>query len=245
MPNGTDTALHYRLLKLIEERPEISQRELASELGLSLGKVNYCLKAFITKGLIKVNNFRRSDNKLAYAYLLTPQGIEEKARVTVRFFRRVEAEYETLKQEMAQLERQRDALFASGSIPADVVKRIRERLPDVVAVYLFGSVAGGQAHGKSDLDLAVLSDAPVDAEALWHLAQDIAGIVGVDTDLVDLRHASTVMRMQVIAGGKRLYCRDRETCEIFEDFVFSDFARLNEERAGILEDVGQRGRVYG
>jgi len=106
MPNGTDTALHYRLLKLIEERPEISQRELASELGLSLGKINYCLKAFISKGLIKVNNFRRSDNKLAYAYLLTPKGVEEKARVTVNFFRRVEVEYEALKQEMENLGRQ-------------------------------------------------------------------------------------------------------------------------------------------
>jgi len=97
MPN---TAFNYRLLKLINERPEISQRELARELGLSLGKVNYCLKAFISKGLVKVNNFRRSGNKRAYAYLLTSQGIEEKARVTVRFFKYVEAEYEALKQEI-------------------------------------------------------------------------------------------------------------------------------------------------
>jgi len=103
MPNGTDAAFNYRLLKLIEQRPEISQRELAAELGLSLGKVNYCLKAFVRRGLVKVNNFRRSDNKRAYAYLLTPQGIEEKVRVTVRFFRRVESEYETLKQEVAHI----------------------------------------------------------------------------------------------------------------------------------------------
>jgi len=100
-----DIALHYKLMKLIERRPEISQRELAAELGLSLGKVNYCLKAFIARGLVKVNNFRRSDNKRAYAYLLTPKGIEEKARVTVRFFRRVETEYESLKQEMENLGR--------------------------------------------------------------------------------------------------------------------------------------------
>ncbi len=100
MPNKTDAGFNYRLLKLIEQRPEISQRELAGELGLSLGKVNYCLKAFITRGLVKVNSFRRSGNKRAYAYLLTPKGIEEKTRVTVRFFRHVESEYEALKREL-------------------------------------------------------------------------------------------------------------------------------------------------
>jgi len=98
-----EQGLHYHLLKLIEERPEISQRELARELGLSLGKINYCLKAFIARGLVKIDNFRRSDNKLAYAYLLTPKGIEEKARITVEFFRDVEAEYEMLKREVESL----------------------------------------------------------------------------------------------------------------------------------------------
>ena len=91
------------MFKLIEQQPEISQRELTAALGLNLGKINYCLKAFINRGLVKVNNFRRSNNKLAYAYLLTPQGFEEEARVTVRFFRRVEAEYEILKQEVEHL----------------------------------------------------------------------------------------------------------------------------------------------
>ncbi|RMH14347.1 MAG: MarR family EPS-associated transcriptional regulator [Gammaproteobacteria bacterium] len=100
MQNDSKVALHYRVMKLIEENPEISQRELARELGLSLGKVNYCLKAFIAKGFVKVDNFRRSDNKRAYAYLLTPRGIEEKARVTMQFFRRVEAEYKALRREV-------------------------------------------------------------------------------------------------------------------------------------------------
>ncbi|MDQ6951031.1 MAG: MarR family EPS-associated transcriptional regulator [Mariprofundales bacterium] len=104
MPNEIDTAFNYRLLKLIEARPETSQRELASELGLSLGKVNYCLKAFIARGLVKVNSFRRSDNKLAYAYLLTPKGIEEKTRITLVFFRRAEAEYEVLKGEIENID---------------------------------------------------------------------------------------------------------------------------------------------
>ena len=109
MPNDTDVAFNYRLLKLIEERPEISQRELAAKLGLSLGKVNYCLKAFVSRGLVKVDNFRRSDNKHTYAYLLTPKGIEERARMTVRFFRAMDAEYKTLKQEVELLEQQRNS----------------------------------------------------------------------------------------------------------------------------------------
>jgi len=245
MPNGADTAFNYRLLKLIEQRPEISQRELAIELGLSLGKLNYCLKAFVIRGLVKVNNFRRSDNKRAYAYLLTPQGIEEKARITVRFFRHVEAEYETLKQEMAQLEMQRETMSGKGRISPEVVKRMRELLPNVVAVYAFGSMVSGETHAESDLDLAVLADAPVDPQQLWKVTQDIAAIMNMETDLINLRQASTVMRMQVIQGGQRLYCCDQAACDAFEDFVFSDFARLNEERSGILEDVERRGTVYG
>jgi len=245
MPNDTDTAFHYRLLKLIEERPEISQRQLAAELGLSLGKLNYCLKAFVGRGLVKVNNFRRSDNKRAYAYLLTPKGIEEKARVTVRFFRRVEGEYEALKQEVAHLDLQQN--FASGTyqLSQETVEKICASLPDVMAVYLFGSAVSGKMHPESDIDIAVLTDSPIEPERLWKLAQDIAAMVGREVDLIDLRTTSTVMRMQIIKVGKRLYCRDQAACGAFEDFVFSDFARLNEERAGILEDIKQRGAVYG
>ena len=81
--------IDYRLFKIISEKPEISQRELASALGLSLGKTNYCLKAFIARGLVKVNNFRRSDNQKCYSYLLMAKGIEEKTKIT-RFFYRVE-----------------------------------------------------------------------------------------------------------------------------------------------------------
>jgi len=107
MSNESDAELHYRLLRVIEQQPEISQRDLAQELGLSLGKVNYCLKAFVARGLVKVGNFRRTDNKLAYTYLLTPKGFEEKARVTLRFFRRIEAEYETLKHEVERYEQRK------------------------------------------------------------------------------------------------------------------------------------------
>jgi len=117
MVNDSFSAIDYRLFKLISDKPEISQRELASELGLSLGKTNYCLKAVIARGLVKVDNFRRSDNKRAYAYLLTPKGIEEKARVTVQFFHWVEAEYESLKREVENIDRDESGVVAQrGSV---------------------------------------------------------------------------------------------------------------------------------
>ncbi len=105
--------VHYRLLKLIEATPDISQRELAREMGVSLGKTNYCLKALVTKGFVKLENFGRHRNKLAYAYLLTPAGIEEKARVTVSFLRRKEQEFETIKQEITRLREEVEPRHAS------------------------------------------------------------------------------------------------------------------------------------
>ncbi len=98
-----DDEIRYRLFRLIEANPGISQRELARELGVSLGKVNYCLRALIDKGWVKAHNFRRNRNKLGYAYLLTPSGMKEKARLTVRFLRRKMAEYEALEAEIERL----------------------------------------------------------------------------------------------------------------------------------------------
>lgn len=94
---------HLKLLRLLEGNPRMAQRELADALGISVGKANYCLKALLEKGLIKVSNFRRSDNKLAYAYLLTPAGVSAKASLTVRFLARKVAEYEQLRNEIEQL----------------------------------------------------------------------------------------------------------------------------------------------
>ena len=96
----------YRILKLLEADPAASQRKLADQLGISLGRVNFCLQALIDKGLVKANNFRNSANKRAYLYLLTPTGIEEKARVTARFLRRKLDEYEILKCELEELQRE-------------------------------------------------------------------------------------------------------------------------------------------
>lgn len=95
--------LHYKLLKQLENNPELSQRDLAKELGISLGRVNYCLKALVDKGLLKARNFKNSNSKWAYAYLLTPKGITEKAKITARFWKRKEKEYETLKEELEAL----------------------------------------------------------------------------------------------------------------------------------------------
>ncbi len=104
--------LRYKLLKLLAEEPEISQRDLASRLGISVGKTNYCLSALVDKGLVKINNFRRANNKLAYAYLLTPGGIEEKASVTVSFLQRKMREYAELQEEIDVL---RQEMLLSGA----------------------------------------------------------------------------------------------------------------------------------
>lgn len=96
-------AAHYHLLRLIEEQPEISQREIARLLGVSVGKSHYLLKALIVKGLVKVGNFRRNDNKLAYAYLLTPSGFATKLNLTRAFLHYKEAEYLAMHDEIARL----------------------------------------------------------------------------------------------------------------------------------------------
>lgn len=96
----------YRILRLLEADPNASQRKIAGELGISVGRVNYCLQALIERGLVKAKNFRNSANKRAYMYLLTPRGIEEKATVTARFLRIKLVEYEALKRELEELQRE-------------------------------------------------------------------------------------------------------------------------------------------
>lgn len=97
---------YYRVLHILQNRPEVSQRELAKELGISLGAMNYCLRALIQKGQIKIDNFRKSSHKLGYAYILTPQGLMEKSRITRRFLERKILEFEYLKKEIDKLSRE-------------------------------------------------------------------------------------------------------------------------------------------
>lgn len=96
----------YRLIRLLEANPRMSQRDLARELGVSLGKANYCLRALSQKGLVKVRNFKNSRNRTAYKYLLTPKGIEEKARLTLQFLKIKTQEYESLRIEIEQLRKE-------------------------------------------------------------------------------------------------------------------------------------------
>lgn len=116
--------IHYRIFKLIEAQPDISQRQLAKALGVSLGKTNYCLRALIDKGQVKARNFRRNQSKKTYVYLLTPKGIEEKAQLTAHFLRRKMAEYEHLKYEIEQLKHEVDhQMVGAGSAVAESLVR--------------------------------------------------------------------------------------------------------------------------
>ena len=94
---------NFRLMKLLHDNPQLSQREMAKSLGLSFGGVNYCLKALIDKGLVKILNFSQNQNKFGYVYLLTPSGISEKAQLTGIFLRRKLQEYEALDAEIKKL----------------------------------------------------------------------------------------------------------------------------------------------
>ncbi len=96
--------IDLKLLKLLEENPALSQRQLADRLGVSLGKTNYCLKALKEKGLVKWGNFSSNPNKLQYMHLLTPKGIRQKLSLTAHFLERKQAEYEQLKLEIASLQ---------------------------------------------------------------------------------------------------------------------------------------------
>tara|TARA_B100000401_G_C52802172_1_gene719132 strand:+ start:1021 stop:1320 length:300 start_codon:yes stop_codon:yes gene_type:complete len=99
MKNNPD---HFEILRKIKSKPNSSQRELASELGFSLGKLNYCLKALKEKGLIKIKNFQKNPNKISYVYILTPKGISEKTSLTLNFMKRKMIEYDELKKEIEE-----------------------------------------------------------------------------------------------------------------------------------------------
>ena len=105
----------YKLLKLIEAEPHLSQREIAQKMGVSLGKTNYCLKALIDKGFIKFQNFYKNEKKSAYIYFLTPRGIEEKAEVTYRFLQRKIKEYKDIQIEIESLQLEADELKDIGA----------------------------------------------------------------------------------------------------------------------------------
>lgn len=108
--NAYQEELRLRVMRVLEENPEATQREIASELGVSLGGVNYCIKALVDMGLVKLNNFVNSHRKMGYAYILTPDGIAEKAKITARFLKQKMVEYEQLKKEIDQLKAEVDSV---------------------------------------------------------------------------------------------------------------------------------------
>ena len=97
-----DNQDHFNTLRKIQNNPNSTQRELAEELGFSLGKLNYCLKALKSKGLVKISNFQKNPNKINYFYVLTPKGISEKSKLTINFMKRKMKEYEELKKEISK-----------------------------------------------------------------------------------------------------------------------------------------------
>ena len=101
-----DQELEYRALKILEQQPDLTQRQLSDSLGVSLGKTNYLLKSLIDIGWVKLDNFQKCNNKLGYAYLLTPMGVAEKAAITLRFLNRKKQEYNDLHKEIARLQQE-------------------------------------------------------------------------------------------------------------------------------------------
>jgi len=95
--------INFTLLRILDKNPEFTQRDLSKEMGVSLGKVNYCIKKLVEKGWVKANNFRNNKDKRSYKYLLTPKGIEEKSKLTISFLYQKMEEYEILKNEINKL----------------------------------------------------------------------------------------------------------------------------------------------
>ena len=98
-----DHEIRYRLFKLLDDDPNLTQRQMAEQMGISLGKFNYCLNELVKKGFVKINRFKSSDNKAAYMYILTPRGVEEKSKITIRFLKRKMQEFEKIKQQIKEI----------------------------------------------------------------------------------------------------------------------------------------------
>lgn len=121
---------------------------------------------------------------------------------------------------------------------------LQAALPNLLAVYLFGSQVSGHASPESDADIAILLDGTIAATTLWEHAEQLATLLNRDVDLIDLRQASTVLQYQIITAGQRLWQADSQAA-IFESFILSEKTSLDTARQGILTDIQQRGNVYG
>ncbi|MBF0182001.1 MAG: nucleotidyltransferase domain-containing protein [Magnetococcales bacterium] len=125
-----------------------------------------------------------------------------------------------------------------------IVRRVRDHLPGLQALYAFGSRVSGGAGSESDLDLAVLVDGKTDPVALWHLAGAVADLVGCPVDLLDLRAASTVMQYRIVTTGERLWSGDHRA-DLYESFILSAKTALDEVRAPLMAIIQQEGTIHG
>ena len=125
-----------------------------------------------------------------------------------------------------------------------IVDYLKRELPVLLAVYAFGSRVRGVATSESDLDLAVLAECPLEPLRLWDIAQDLASLLELEVDLIDLRRASTVLQYQVVTTGQCWWAVDAQAA-LFECFVLSEKTALDEARAARLADIGRSGTVYG
>jgi uncharacterized protein len=128
---------------------------------------------------------------------------------------------------------------------SSLIAYIRKAVPNLTALYRFGSTERGTARPDSDVDLAILSSKALSELDRFELAEELAIQLHRDVDLLDLRSASTVMRMQVLSNGTCLTTKDEQARREFEMYAYSDYARLNEERREIVKGISQSGRVYG
>lgn len=134
--------------------------------------------------------------------------------------------------------------FDQRQISTTLRAHLPAHLPDLLAVYAFGSRVQGSHQAGSDLDLAILVAGKVDPVLLWDLSQQMADDLGYDIDLLDLRAASTVMQYQIICGGKLLWAKNAQAA-MYECFILSEKNALDTLRAGLLDDIETQGRVYG
>ena len=128
---------------------------------------------------------------------------------------------------------------------AVVLRLLRDRIGDPIVLYRFGSSVAGALRAESDLDYALLATRPLEAIERFELQEDVARALGRSVDLVDLRHASAVLRMQVVASGVAVAVGDAVEAERFEILTYASYARLNEERRAILEQIAEERTVYG
>ncbi|MFH2011576.1 MAG: MarR family EPS-associated transcriptional regulator [Pseudomonadota bacterium] len=126
MNHNYEQEIRYRLLKVLSQDPQISQREMAKRMGISLGKVNYCVSNLASKGWIKINRFKSAKDKISYTYILTPKGLEEKGKITLRFLKSKLLEYEEIKKQIRELhcEVEEDGLDSPDSELSVTVKSI-------------------------------------------------------------------------------------------------------------------------